>query len=85
MRCRRTFASSNSSSPRVRSSNCPPAQHNYLSANYTHVAREVLARGVNVIAHLVARRTLNGQLQLSLGSNPDVTVDLLPRIDAGAP
>jgi len=61
--------------------NCPPAQHNYLSANYTHVAREVLARGVNVIAHLVARRTLNGQLQLSLGSNPDVTVDLLPRIE----
>jgi len=61
--------------------NCPPAQHNYLSANYTHVAREVLARGVNVIAHLVARRTLKGQLQLSLGSNPDVTVDLLPRIE----
>jgi acyl-CoA hydrolase len=61
--------------------NCPPAQHNYLSANYTHVAREVMARGVNVIAHLVARRTLNGQLQLSLGSNPDVTVDLLPRIE----
>ena len=61
--------------------NCPPAQHNYLSANYTHVAREVLARGLNVIAHLVARRTLNGQLQLSLGSNPDVTVDLLPRIE----
>lgn len=45
--------------------NCPPAQQNYLSANYTHVAREVLARGVNVIAHLVARRTVNGQLQLS--------------------
>lgn len=54
--------------------NCTPAQQNYLSANYTHVAREVPARGVNVIAHLVARRTVNGQLQLSLGSNPDVTL-----------
>lgn len=62
--------------------NCAHAQQNYLSANYTQVAREVLARGVNVIAHLVARRTQNGQLQLSLGSNPDVTLDLLPAIDA---
>ena len=58
------------------------AQRNYLSANYTHVAREVLARGVNVIAHLVARRTVAGQLQLSLGSNPDVTADLLPQVEA---
>ncbi len=61
------------------------AQRNYLSANYTHVAREVLARGVNVIAHLVARRTVAGQLQLSLGSNPDVTADLLPQVEAAAP
>ncbi len=56
------------------------AQQHYLSANYTYVAREVLARGVNVIAHLVARRTVDGELQLSLGSNPDVTLDLLPLI-----
>jgi acyl-CoA hydrolase len=59
----------------------PHAQQNYLSANYTHVAREVMARGVNVIAHLVAKRTVAGQTQLSLGSNPDVTCDLLPLID----
>jgi len=57
-------------------------QRHYLSANYTHVARDVLARGVNVIAQLVARRVVNGQLQLSLGSNPDVTADLLPLIAA---
>jgi acyl-CoA hydrolase len=56
------------------------AQQNYLSANYTHVARDVMARGVNVIAHLVAQRMLNGQRQLSLGSNPDVTLDLLPAL-----
>jgi acyl-CoA hydrolase len=60
----------------------PHAQRNYLSANYTHVAREVLARGVNVIAHLVARRVSGGETQLSLGSNADVTADLLPLIDA---
>jgi acyl-CoA hydrolase len=56
------------------------AQQHYLSANYTHVARDVLARGINVIAHLVAQRTVNGERQLSLGSNPDVTADLLPLI-----
>jgi len=56
------------------------AQRNYLSANYTHVARDALARGVNVIAHLLARRVVNGQVQLSLGSNPDVSVDLLPLV-----
>jgi len=38
------------------------AQRHYLSANYTHVAREVLARGVNVIAQLVARRNVDGAL-----------------------
>jgi acyl-CoA hydrolase len=57
------------------------AQRHYLSANYTHVARAAMERGVNVIAHLVARRTLDGQMQLSLGSNPDVTVDLLPLVE----
>ena len=56
------------------------AQRNYLSANYTHVARDALARGVNVIAHLLARRVVNGELQLSFGSNPDVSVDLLPLV-----
>jgi acyl-CoA hydrolase len=60
--------------------NSTHAQRHYLSANYTHVARALMERGVNVIAHLVARRTLEGQLQLSLGSNPDVTVDLLPLV-----
>src|SRR5215469_16818840 len=58
------------------------AQRHYLCANYTHVAREVMAHGVNVIAHLLARRTVNGQLLLSLGSNTDVTLDLLPFIAA---
>src|SRR5437588_11430055 len=57
------------------------AKRHYLSANYTHVARDCLARGVNVIAHLLAQSSVNGELQLSLGSNPDVTVDLLPLIE----
>lgn len=60
--------------------NSEQAQSHFLSANYTHVARELLARGVNVVAHVVARRVIAGATEISLGSNPDVTVDLLPQL-----
>ena len=60
--------------------NAPHAQSHYLAANYTHVARELLHRGVNVIAHVVAKRVAGGNSEISLGSNPDVTVDLLPHV-----
>jgi acyl-CoA hydrolase len=56
----------------------PAVQQNYLSANYTHVARALAQRGVNVIAQLIARRTVDGVAQYSLGANADVTPDLLP-------
>jgi acyl-CoA hydrolase len=58
-------------------------QQRYLSANYTHVARDILRRGLNVIAQVVAPpggETPAGLL--SLGSNPDLTADLLPQIAA---
>ena len=58
------------------------AQRNYLCTNYTQVAREVLALGVNVVAQLVARRSAGGQTALSFGSNADVITDLLPSIAA---
>ena len=61
--------------------NSTQAQSQYVSANYTHVARELLQRGVNVIAHVVARRTVGGVTEISLGSNPDLTVDLLPGLE----
>jgi len=60
--------------------NVPYAQQHYLSANYTHVGAEVLRRGVNVIAHLVARRTVENRTSLSLSCNPDVTLELLPEL-----
>lgn len=56
------------------------SQQNYLSANYTHVARELTTRGVNVLAHLIAKRAVGGDVQYSLGSNTDVTLDLIPEI-----
>jgi acyl-CoA hydrolase len=60
--------------------NSAHAQSHYLSANYTHVASELLVRGVNVIAHVVAKRVAGGAVEISLGSNPDITVDLLPAV-----
>lgn len=57
-------------------------QQNVLCENYTHVAREIVARGVNVIAQLVAQRSEAGALKFSLGSNPDVTLDLLSMLHA---
>jgi acyl-CoA hydrolase len=56
------------------------SQRHYVSSNYTHVARDVAAHGVNVIAQLVARRSLEGRTEYSLGSNPDVTLDLLEHL-----
>ncbi|MGH6885407.1 MAG: acetyl-CoA hydrolase/transferase C-terminal domain-containing protein, partial [Geminicoccales bacterium] len=53
----------------------PLAQRSYASINYTHVARSVLAEGANVIAQQVALRPLG---RVSLGTNPDVTADLIP-------
>ncbi|HKR35894.1 MAG TPA: acetyl-CoA hydrolase/transferase C-terminal domain-containing protein [Steroidobacteraceae bacterium] len=61
---------------------CEPLQQHYLSANYTHVARDVLRRGLNVLAQLVARPPAGEAPAglLSLGANPDLTADLLPQI-----
>jgi acyl-CoA hydrolase len=59
-------------------------QQHYLSANYTHVGRDALRRGMNVIAQLVAPPPA-GEMPpgvLSLGANPDLTADLLPQIAA---
>ena len=55
---------------------CPDAQQNYVSANYTHVPRDLLDRGVNVIAQMVSPATDNSG-DFSLSSNPDLTLPLL--------
>lgn len=58
-------------------------QQNYLSSNYTHVARDALRRGLNVIAQQVAAPPPDeAPGLLSLGSNADMTADLLPQIAA---
>lgn len=54
------------------------AQQHYLSSNYTHVARDMLVQGVNVVAQAVAVRERGGRTEYSLSCNPDVTLDLMP-------
>ena len=54
-----------------------PAQQNYISANYTHAADDLLARGLNVITQLVAKRVVDGETRYSLSCNTDTTLDLL--------
>jgi hypothetical protein len=55
----------------------PFAQQHYISANYTHAASFILARGLNVITQLVAKRVVDGVTRYSLSCNTDTTLDLL--------
>lgn len=58
-------------------------QQHYISANYTHAARYVLERGVNVATQLVAKREVAGKIRYSLSCNPDITLDILKVRAAG--
>ena len=55
------------------------AQQNYVSSNYSHAARDINAKGLNLVAQLVAQDHDNPS-KLSLSCNPDITLDLLPMI-----
>ncbi|HSZ73571.1 MAG TPA: hypothetical protein VK779_02035, partial [Rhizomicrobium sp.] len=60
--------------------NVPHAQQSYISVNYTHAYRDLIARGVNVVTQLVAKR---GD-RYSLSCNTDTTLDMLKARAAGA-
>ena len=53
------------------------AQQNYICSNYTHVARDMMDAGVNVLLQMVSSGTFEGRECYSLSSNPDVTLDLI--------
>ena len=60
----------------------PYAQQNYVSSNYTHAGRDMLARGVNAVLLMVAQRAG----RFSLSCNPDLTADVVQGMRArGAP
>ncbi|MEP4147937.1 MAG: acetyl-CoA hydrolase/transferase C-terminal domain-containing protein [Halioglobus sp.] len=53
------------------------AQQNYISSNYTHIARDMLASGVNVMLQMVAARGDGEDLRISFSCNPDVSPEVL--------
>jgi hypothetical protein len=55
----------------------PFAQQHYISANYTHASSYLLARGLNVVTQLVAKRVVDGVARYSLSCNTDTTLDVL--------
>ncbi len=54
------------------------AQQGYVSSNYTHIARDLMAHGVNVLAQMVSKKDLEHDAHFSLSSNPDITLELAP-------
>jgi acyl-CoA hydrolase len=60
----------------------PQQQRHYVSSNYTHAVRDLLAQGMNVIAQMVAPGPDGDDAKAggaySLSSNPDLTLDLIP-------
>jgi hypothetical protein len=55
----------------------PYAQQHYISANYTHASSYLLARELNVVTQLVAKRVVDGVARYSLSCNTDTTLDVL--------
>ncbi|NKI18258.1 acetyl-CoA hydrolase [Spongiibacter sp. KMU-166] len=61
------------------------AQRSYISSNYTHAARDVAARGCNLVIQLVAQNPEHPQ-RLSTGCNPDTSDELVRHLrSAGRP
>jgi acyl-CoA hydrolase len=63
------------------------AQQDYISQNYTHVARDLAQQRINVLVQLVAvQEDADGGARISLSSNPDLTIDFLDALrKAGKP
>ncbi|MCP5131791.1 MAG: acetyl-CoA hydrolase [Pseudomonadales bacterium] len=53
------------------------AQRNYISSNYTHIARDMFDAGANVLVQLVAARDTPAGLSVSLSCNPDTSMELI--------
>jgi hypothetical protein len=58
----------------------PLAQQDYTSSNYSHVVRDLMDSGMNVLAQLVGTSQEDGATRYSLSCNPDLTQDLVPHL-----
>jgi len=57
-------------------------QRHYISANYTEAPKVLLDRGVNLLCQLIAVDESGSTPRYSLAGNTDVTLDILPEIEA---
>jgi acyl-CoA hydrolase len=55
-------------------------QLNHTSTNYTHIVRDLIDKGVNVVAQIVAEREVDSVITYSLCSNADLALDLIPEL-----
>ena len=62
--------------------NNPSQQQNYVSSNYTHIARDMMALGVNVCAQMISKSEEDNCTFYSLSSNPDLTLDIVAQVRA---
>jgi acyl-CoA hydrolase len=62
--------------------NVASTQQEYLSSNYSHVVRDAIAMGVNMLAQGISARGLGLREQFSLSGNPDLSLDLLDYFEA---
>ncbi len=61
------------------------AQQNYISSNYTHIARDLVDRGINVLVQMVAVEDSDDGVKISLSGNPDTGLDVAARLLAERP
>lgn len=58
----------------------PELQQNHLASNYTHVARDAMDFGTNVLGVLLAHKEIDGKVMYSSACNPDVTLEAMWRL-----
>jgi len=60
------------------------AQQHHICTNYTFATRDILLRGVNVLAQIVAKREVaaadGAEVRYSLSCNPETSLDMYPQL-----
>ena len=58
----------------------PEAQRNHLNSNYTHVVRDALDFGCNVLGQLITCREFDGKVMYSMGCNTDICIEAIKEL-----
>ncbi len=58
----------------------PVAQQNHLGSNYTHVVRDAMNFGINVLGVLLATNQIDGKTMYSLSCNTDITIAAMEKL-----